>query len=163
MKRVIGIALCLCVFAAVVRAQEPSTPVILKPDKFAEWSGDIPFDDEKSHLDKVAAQAKEWSLSIIYIVVHAGRTACVGEAKARGIRAKDYLMSRGISLERIVWIDAGWRNHATVEVWIYPPQLGKPSFDSDLDLKRSEVKLKKNCPRSTGRAKKVLLQFGKPR
>ena len=94
MKWVIGIALCSCMFTGIVRAQEPSVPVILKPDKFAEW-GDIPFKDEKAHLDKVAAQAKEWSLSIVYLAVHAGRTACAGEAKARGVRAKSYLSVKG--------------------------------------------------------------------
>ena len=57
MKWVIGIALCSCMFPAMVRAQQPSTPVILSPDRFDEW-GNIPFNDEKAHLDKIAAQAK---------------------------------------------------------------------------------------------------------
>lgn len=147
MKRVIVIAFCMCIFTAMVPAQEPTSPkgvLILKPDKFDEW-GNIPFNEEKAHLDKIASQAKEWSLSIIYLAVHAGQTACVGEAKARGVRAKDYLITRGVSNERIVWIDAGWRKDASVEVWIWPPQLGKPSVASDLDLKRSEVILQKNC------------------
>ena len=144
MKWVIGTAFCLLVFTGVTRAQKVSIPEILKPDKFDQW-GDISFNDEQSHLNKIATQAKEWPLSIIYVVVHAGATACVGEAKARGLRAKDHLLSRGISDERIVWIDAGWRKKATVEVWIWPPQLGKPGVVSDLDLKRNQVKLEKNC------------------
>jgi hypothetical protein len=144
MKWGIGVAFCLFIFAGITRAQQASPPEILKPDKFDQW-GDVSFKDEQTHLNKIAAQAKEWPLSIIYLVVHAGATACVGEAKARGVRGKNYLMTRGISDERIVWIDAGWRENAAVEVWIWPPQLGKPSVVSDLDLKRSEIKLEKNC------------------
>jgi hypothetical protein len=41
-------------------------------------------------------------LSIIYLFIHAGQTACVGEAKARGIRARNYLVQQGLSPERIV-------------------------------------------------------------
>jgi hypothetical protein len=144
MKWLIGIAFCLCMFTAVTRAQKASIPEILKPDKYDQW-GDISFNDEQTHLNKIAAQAKEWQLSMIYLVVHAGQTACVGEAKARGVRAKNYLMTREVSDERIVWIDAGWRENAIVEVWIWPLQLGKPSVVSDLNLKRSQVKLEKNC------------------
>jgi hypothetical protein len=54
-------------------------------------------------------------------------------------------MSRGIEDERIVWIDAGWRKTLTVEIWIWPPQLGKPDVVSDSDLKRSKIRLEKNC------------------
>ena len=144
MKWVISIAFCLCIFSAVTQAQKVSIPEILKPDRFDQW-GDISFNDEQTHLNKIAAQAKEWPLSMIYLVVHAGQTACIGEAKARGVRAKNYLMTREVSDERIVWIDAGWRKNAIVEVWIWPLQLGKPSVVSDLNLKRSRVNLERNC------------------
>ena len=147
MKSMIGIAFCIFMFPAMAQAQEPSSPrapVIVEPDKFDEW-GDIRFNDEKAHLDKIAIQAKQWPLSIIYLVIHAGQTACVGEAKARGIRAKNYLMKKGISYNRIVRIDAGWRKNVTSEVWIWPPELGKPSLFSEFNLKPDEVKLQRNC------------------
>ncbi len=147
MKSIIGIILCLCMSPVFGQAQDKSSrqaPLIVKPDKFDEW-GDIRFNDEKARLDKIAVQAKEWSLSIIYLSIHAGRTACVGEAKARGVRAKNHLINRGISSNRIVWIDAGWAENVTVEVWIWPPEMGKPSPLPDLNLKPSEVKLQKNC------------------
>jgi len=144
MKSLIGIVFCICTLAAVVRAQEPSSPVIMEPDRFDQW-GDIRLNDENVHLDKLALQAKEWPLSIIYLFIHAGQTACVSEAKSRGIRAKNYLVNRGISSERIVLTDAGWRNEVSVQVWIWPPQLGKPKISSDFNLKASAVKLEKNC------------------
>ncbi len=62
-----------------------------------------------------------------------------------GIRAKNYLVHKGISSERIVVTDAGWRKQVSVEVWIWPPELGKPKITADFDLKRRAVKLEKNC------------------
>lgn len=148
MKLMIGIVICLCMLAGVLNAQEPSNlqaPLIVKPERFDQW-GDIRLNDESVRLDKIALQAKDWSLSIIYLVIHAGETACVGEAKARGIRAKNYLVHQGISPTRIVYIDAGWRKDVSVQVWIWPPELGRPRvIPDDLDLKRSAVKLEKNC------------------
>ena len=144
MKSLIGIAFCICMLAAVVHAQEPSNRVIMEPDRFDQW-GDVGLNDENVHLDKLALQAKEWPLSIIYLFIHAGQTACVGEAKARGIRAKNYLVHQGISPERIVLTDAGWRKEVSVQVWIWPPQLGKPKVSSDLNLKPGAVKFEKNC------------------
>ena len=144
MKWLIGTAFCICMLAGVVRAQEPSNPLIMEPDRFDQW-GDIRPNDENVHLDKLANQAKEWRLSIIYLFIHAGQTACVGEAKARGIRAKNYLVHQGILPERIVLTDVGWRKEVSVQVWIWPPQLGKPKVSSDFNLKPNAVKLEKNC------------------
>jgi hypothetical protein len=146
MKSLIGIAFCLCTLPAVAYAQEPSSraPLIMAPERFDQW-GDVRVSDEDAHLDKIAAQGKEWPLSIIHVVIHAGQTACVGEARARGIRVKNYLVQEGITPERIVVTDAGWRKQVSVEVWIWPPELGKPKITSDFDLKRRAVKLEKKC------------------
>jgi hypothetical protein len=146
MKMPLAIALSMFLFTALAHGQDSGLKggAIIAPDKFDEW-GDIPFADEKVHLDKILRQVKEWKLSIVYLVIHAGQTACVGEARARGARAKDYLMKNGISTERIVPVDAGWRKDLTVEVWILPPELKRSSVASELDLKRSQVKLEKNC------------------
>jgi hypothetical protein len=150
MKSMIRSVFCICmllaVAVAVTHAQEPSNrpPLIVEPDRFDQW-GDIPLTDENARLDKVASQAKQWPLSIIHLVIHAGQTACVGEAKARGIRAKNYLVHQGISSDRIVLIDAGWRKEVSVQVWIWPPELGKPKVIPEGDLKPSAIKLEKNC------------------
>ena len=144
MKWLIAIAFGTCMLAAVGRAQEPSSQVIMEPDRFDQWGG-LRLNEENVHLDKLALQAKEWPLSIIYLLIHAGQTACIGEAKARGIRAKNYLVHQGVSPERIVLTDAGWRKELSVQVWIWPPQLGKPKVSSDLNLKPGAVKLEKNC------------------
>jgi hypothetical protein len=144
MKSFIGIAFLICISAAVVRPQEPSKPVIMEPERFDQW-GDIRPNYENARLDKLATQAKEWPLSIIYLFIHAGQTACAGEARARGLRAKNYLVRQGISSDRIVLTDAGWREEVSVQVWIWPAQLGKPKVSSDSNLKPNKVKLEKNC------------------
>jgi hypothetical protein len=67
MKLTIGIVFCLCMLAGVAHAQEPSNaqaPLIMKPERFDQW-GDMRLNDENARLDKIALQAKEWSLSII--------------------------------------------------------------------------------------------------
>jgi hypothetical protein len=146
MKSLVAIAFNLCLLAASAYAQEASdrAPLIMAPERFDQW-GDLRLKDENARLDKLATQAKEWPLSIIYLFVHAGQTACVGEARARGNRAKNYLEHRGISPERIVVTDAGWRKAVSTQVWIWPPELGKPKITSDFDLKRRAVKLERNC------------------
>lgn len=133
-------------FPAIAYAQEPSNPapLLVAPERFDQW-GDVRLNEEDAHLYKLATQAKEWSLSIIYLFIHAGQTACAGEARARGIRAKNYLVRQGISSERIVVTDAGWRKEVSVQVWIWPPELGKPKITPEFDLKRRDVKLEKNC------------------
>jgi hypothetical protein len=128
-----------------MRGQEPSkAPLIVAPDKFDQW-GDVPFEDERIHLNKIADQLKEWPLSIVYLAIHAGRTACVGEAKARGIRARNYLLSLGVSPPRVVWMDAGWQKTLGVEVWIWPPELGRPTPATALNLKPGAVILQRAC------------------
>ena len=146
MKAIIGTVLYLCI-SQTGFSQEPSTtkaPRIVAPDKFDEW-GDVRLPDEIAHLDKIANQLKEWRLSIVYLVIHAGQRACKGEARARGIRAKNYLVKLQIASERIVWIDAGWKKDLAVEAWIWPPELGRPSVATDDNLKPSQVKIESNC------------------
>lgn len=145
---VLTIILLIWVIFPIGQAQEPSSPQPLQiadPVKFDEW-GDIPFSDEKARLDNAAITLhNQLPRNIIYLVIYAGQRACVGEAKARGIRAKKHLMSRGIPPAQVVWIDGGYQQEVTYEVWIWPPELGKPFANPELNLKPSEVEFEKNC------------------
>lgn len=143
MKIIFSAILCLTIFEAVF-AQQASTNNPLAPDKYDTW-GDIEFSDEIVHLDKIANQLKEWRLSIVYLVIYAGQRACKGEASARGIRAKEYLLKREIEPERIVWIDAGWKKKLSVDVWIWPLQFGQPKPSVDDTLKRHQVTIEPKC------------------
>lgn len=106
--------------------------------------GAISWDLEKLHLDNFAIQLQHDSNSIGYIIVYAGRQACVGEAKDRALRAKKYLVeTRSIQANRIKWIDGGYREELTTILQPVPP--GAPEFTASPTLKRSEVRIIKNC------------------
>jgi hypothetical protein len=143
-KSVMALALCICLSPAMRGQEQSKAPLIVAPDKFDQW-GDVPFNDEKVHLNKIAKQTKEWPLSIVYLVIHVGQTACVGEAKSRGIRIKKYLMGLGVSSNRIVRIDAGWQKTLSVDVWIWPPELGRPTPSTASNLKPGAVILQRDC------------------
>ena len=95
------------------------------PKKFDEYGsssyGIISWSDEKARLDNVAAALQQEPDSIVYLSIYAGRRACVGEAQARSIRAKNYLVrEHGIQADRVLWKENGYRETLTVEVWIQP-------------------------------------------
>ena len=135
----------LTIKAAPQTAKEPNpnTPRIADPVQFDEW-GDISFCDEKARLDNAAIQLRHDPNFIIYLVIFAGKTACVGEARARGIRAKSYLVQKpGIRVQQVVWIDGGYEDTVRTDVWIWPPNMEPPpAFPA---LKRNQVKLETNC------------------
>jgi hypothetical protein len=131
------IIIVFCVISSAVRGDIAR--------KFDEW-GDIPFSDEKARLDNAAIQLRHDQGYIIYLVISAGKTACVGEARARGIRAKNYLVrERGVKERQIVWIDGGYQDTVTTEVWIWPPNMKPPSVFREFNLKPNQVTLERNC------------------
>ena len=106
--------------------------------------GAISWEDEKAHLDNFAIALQHDPDSIGYIIVYAGRRACVGESKDRALRAKKYLVeTRGIQASRIKWIDGGYREELTVI--LQPAPRGAPELTASPTLKRSEVQIIKNC------------------
>jgi len=117
-------------------AQDPAKPPlrIADPVKFDEWH-DLLFSDEKARLDNISIAWRDQSRNIIYLVIYAGKSACVGEAKARGVRAKNYLVKRNVPPSNVVYKDGGWKDEVTTEVWIWPPDVGKPSIFPEFNLK----------------------------
>ena len=112
-------------------------------DPFDTYGG-ISWEVEKLHLDNFAIQLQHDSDSIGYIIVYAGRRACVDEAKDRALRAKKYVVeTRGIQASRIKWIDGGYREELTVV--LQPAPRGAPELTASPTLKPSEVRIIKNC------------------
>lgn len=106
--------------------------------------GTITWELEKAHLDNFAIALQQDPDSIGYIIVYAGRRACVGEAKERALRAKKYLVEiRGIQASRIKWIDGGYREEPTVI--LQPASRAGTKLTASPTLKRSEVQIIKNC------------------
>jgi hypothetical protein len=123
----------------------PGLPRIADPVKFDEW-GDLPFRDEKARLDNAAISLSKNSGYIMYLVVSAGSTACVGEAKARGSRAKNYLVrKRHVNEQQIVWIDGGHEDTVTTVVWIWPADMKPPSVFPEFNLKPNQITLERKC------------------
>ena len=153
---VLTITLFIWIVFPIGHRQEPSNSQLtqIADPKFDEW-GDIPFSEEKARLDNAAIQWQGQPRYIIYLVIYAGQRACIGEAKARGERAKNHLVKRHVLADHVVWVDGGWKKEVSTEVWMWPPRIRKPSVFPEFNLKRSEVKLEKNCKikwrrRSTG-------------
>src|SRR5204862_4577198 len=116
--------------------------------KFDEY-GNIRFNDEKARLDNFAIELQNDPTSQGYLICYGGRRGRAGEAQRRCDRAKDYLVTtRGISADRIVTVDGGYRENLTVELWIVPQGATAPTASPTVDP--SEVKATA-APRPRGR------------
>jgi hypothetical protein len=159
MRRVLPIIFCLCLLLTSANAREREQTyqcppgVICDPRKFDEYSS-ILWSDEKARLDNVAIQLqREPTDFVIYLVAYGGRRACVGEAQARSLRAKNYLIGkRGIPSNRVVSIDGGYREEQMVEIWVLPRGFGKPYPAPTVD--KNEVKLRDCKAKSKARRKR---------
>ena len=115
--------------------------------------GAISWELEKARLDNFAIALQHDSDSIGYIIVYAGRRACVGEAKERALRAKKYVVeTRGIQASRIKWIDGGYREELTVI--LQPAPRGDPELTASPTLKPREVQIIKNCKPKSPKSRK---------
>lgn len=115
--------------------------------------GDLSWEDEKAHLDNFAIQLQHDPDSIGYIIVYAGRRACIREAKDHALRAKKYVIeTRGIRESRIKWIDGGYREELTVI--LQPAPRGAPELTASPNLKPSEVRIIKNCKPKASKPRK---------
>ena len=64
---------------------------------------------ENAVLDGFAIALLNKPNDIGYIIVYAGRRSCRGEAQARAMRMKKYLVDyRGVEWNRVIWKDGGY-------------------------------------------------------
>jgi hypothetical protein len=133
-------------FPLAAAGQQPSSvpEIIDPPRKFDEWSG-LPFSDEKARLDNLAIQWQQSPSNLIHIVIYAGRRTCAGEAQVHWNRVRDWLVhERSVPIEKISWIDGGYREKQTLICWLWPAEFRKPEPPYK-SLERSEVKFFKKC------------------
>jgi len=122
-------------------------------DQWFDSYGNISWEDEKAHLDNFAIALQQDPNLIGYIIVYAGRRACVGEAKDRALRAKKYVVeTRGIQESRIKWIDGGYREELIVI--LQPAPRGAPELTASPTLKPSDVRIIKNCKPKASKRKR---------
>ena len=130
MKRLLSLILTLLV---CVSGNCIATPI---PTQVFDRYGNIRWQDEQARLDNFAIFLMQNPSFIGYMFVWAGRRACHGEAQARAVRAKNYLVGfRKIADNRIVWQDEGYNDEP--ETILQPMERGKPmlSFDSRVALR----------------------------
>jgi hypothetical protein len=95
-------------------------PQLTPPKRFDEFPS-IAFDDDKARLDNLAIELQNNPGATGYVIAYAGRNSRAGEADRMGRRAADYLSAtRGITRERIVTINGGYRETNTFELWLVP-------------------------------------------
>ena len=101
-------------------------PNITPPKRFDEFPS-IAFDDDKARLDNLAIELQNNPGATGYVVAYGGRGSRAGEADRMGKRALDYLTTaRGISRDRLVFINGGYREANSFELWVVPQGADAP-------------------------------------
>lgn len=109
--------------------------------------GAICWEDEKARLDNFAIQLlNEDRTTLGHIIVYDGKRACRGEAEARAIRAKKYLVEyRKVEANRIVWRWGAYLSDMTSTLVIHPSGASIWPFMPPLPV--TEVTFIGNCNR----------------
>jgi hypothetical protein len=95
-------------------------PNIAPPKRFDEFPS-VAFDDDKARLDNLAIELQNNPGATGYVVAYGGRNSRAGEADRMGRRAVEYLSAtRGISRERIIFVNGGYREVNSFELWVVP-------------------------------------------
>lgn len=101
--------------------------------------GNIRFRDERAMLDHYASMLRVDPDSVVYIFAFSGRVSCAGEAKARAVRARNYLLKKGIGAGRVIWKDGGLRERLSVELWLSPRAAAPPQPTPTVDAAGATV------------------------
>jgi hypothetical protein len=139
------------IFPCCVGAQEkPVTPPqVIDPVwlwEFDAYEGDHTLNDEKARLGNFSQALKRTPESQYfgYLLVYAGRRACANEAQKHSAWAKHFLVNElGVPPHRIVTIDGGHREQATVTMWIRPRDVGPP--EANPSVSPNDARIVKRC------------------
>jgi PEGA domain len=95
-------------------------PKIDTPKRFDEFPS-LTHDDDKARLDTFAIELQNSPGATGYIIAYSGRRSRPGEADRMGQRAVEYLTTmRGITRSRLVFVNGGYRESNTFELWLVP-------------------------------------------
>ncbi len=109
--------------------------------------GAICWEEEQARLDNFAISLQNADHTTLgHIIVYDGKRACRGEAVARAMRAKKYLVEyRKIAADRIVWRWGGYLSEMTTTLVIHPGGASIWPFESTTPP--TEVTFVGNCNR----------------
>jgi len=103
------------------------------PKRFDEFPS-VAFDDDKARLDNLAIELQNNPGAQGYVIAYAGRRSRAGEAERMGDRAVKYLAeTRGISRNRLVFVNGGYRENNAYELWLVPQGADVPRATPTLD------------------------------
>ena len=104
-----------------------SNGVLLAPNSPFDSYGAIRWEDEKARLDNFAIQVQNSEKYIGYILVVEAIGGCPGEAQARAIRAKSYVVDhRGVAANRVIWRVEGYRKELSTTLLLAPHEMILP-------------------------------------
>lgn len=113
------------------------------PRKFDEIRATLPWSDLMARLDNVAINfQRESPEMLLYLVSYAGPRSCVGYADDFNVRAKKYLVWRGVASTRVLLIDGGYLEKPALDVWMLPSHVYPPQAEQNIDRKLVRVR---NC------------------
>jgi hypothetical protein len=118
---------------------------LTEPRKIDEF-GEISCEFEMARLDQFLIELQNEPEATAYIIYYGGqrygkKLPRLGEAQARAARIAPYLTKqRGLSPERLVIIDGGFRKRWTVELWIAPSGVTPPATPT---LKKRDIRFRR--------------------
>jgi hypothetical protein len=144
--KIIGFILVV-VLSFMLPAGERSSANHSSPNRAFDEYGRICWEYEKARLDNFAVSLlNDDPTTLGHIIVYDGKRACRGEAIARAIRAKKYLVEyRKVPANRIVWRWGGYLADAMTTLVIHPAGASIWPFMESLPL--DQVTFIGNCNR----------------
>jgi len=124
-KRLGLLLIYLSIVSVILRADARLNSELLKPvqEPFDRY-GEIAWNDEKARLDNFAIQLLQEPDYVGCIFVFNAPSMCSGEAQARAVRAKRYIVERrGVPWNRVMWKEEGYREEAQTIMWIFKPNV----------------------------------------
>lgn len=139
----------LFIILASAAPRLPPSPSPMSPRKIDEY-GSIRWSDERARLDNYIIELRNDPAARACLICYGGRRSRAGEARRRCERAADYVKrAGGIDAARVITVDGGFREEASVELWAPPAGTTLPTAAPTVDP--SEVKIMKDPPRRRAR------------
>ncbi len=131
--KAILISTCVLLFTSVYTLpQEQSGRALRLIDSY----GDTPCDDLKAHLDNIAAYLNNEPKSKVYILGYSGRDSPLTRVRQHLNIARPFMFYvRGVDMNRVVTINAGYREQLTIEAWLVPEGVAPPAPSSTVNPK----------------------------
>lgn len=142
-KKSIAIAIFFAAWTVVALSVSSASVEARKLMEF----GNVGWEDEMARLDYLNNTLGEQPDAIAHIIVYGGRRGDRrGEVKARMACIRDYMLNRrGVSTDRIVVTNGGYREESTVELWLAAPGEGGPTAtptvrSKDVKFRKGKIK-----------------------